>query len=94
MLIFKTESPFYKKTGDLFNSFSTTIGPSLVDLNDTKEGLDDTHDDYEETLQTLKMLTDKLKDNTFDDLDIYQSDKDVAKIPPELRGRIIWGGTD
>ena len=57
------------KVGDLFDQFSTTIGHSVVDLNQTSTNLINTHDEYEKTLSVLKALTDKLKNKTFTDFD-------------------------
>lgn len=56
--------------GDMFSQFGNTLGTSVVDLKDTAKGLDDTQEDFDDTLDQMRKLIEKLKDNTFADLDL------------------------
>ncbi len=48
--------------GDMFSEFSNTIGTTAHDLNDTKQG-------YDDTLEKMESLLEHLKDRSFKDLD-------------------------
>jgi chromosome segregation ATPase len=48
--------------GDMFSEFTSTIGESTTDLNETREG-------YDDTLKRMNKLLDKMKDSTFKDID-------------------------
>jgi hypothetical protein len=55
--------------GDIFTQFSDTISTNVTDINSTTDKLDKTHDNYDETLYKMKILVEKLKDNTFIEFD-------------------------
>jgi len=56
------------QAGDIFNQFSTSIDTSVVKL-------DTTQDDLDETARQLKQLVEKLKDQTFEEIDLDQDGK-------------------
>lgn len=56
--------------GDLFNKFSNTISTNFIKINDTADHLGETQDEFEVTLNEMKNLVNKLKDETFNDLDV------------------------
>ena len=58
------------EAGDLFTQFNSTLHESLVDISTTAESLDETQEHFDETLNTLKNLVQKLKKSSFKDLDV------------------------
>ena len=57
------------EAGDLFNQYSETIGTNASNILDAADGLDETQGNLDETLYVLDALVNKIKDNTFDDID-------------------------
>lgn len=56
--------------GDLFTHFSETINTNVSEIKNTTSALGETQDEFDEIVNQMKMLVDKLKDSKFSDFDL------------------------
>lgn len=64
--------------GDMFSQFGNTLGASVTEIQDTAQKLDDTQEGYDQTLDQMRQLIEKLKTSTYEDLDV-DGDGNITK---------------